>query len=156
MILVASVHHTGTKLVYSWILENIDDLDKYRVHIEPKNLEELRELREVADIIVPLRHPMIVANGWKRRGKRLEELGTQWHMLKTDIAPYNPYYLPIEHEDRDEWLTHIGQKLGVRLKTDWPIIGRTCAPAEELEEKDKALVLNWMKDGFFEQFGYRS
>jgi hypothetical protein len=153
MILVASVHHTGTKLVYDYILDEVED--KKRVHIEPDNLDELRKLRQMADIIVPLRHPRRVAQGWKYRSKRLEDLGTQWHMLKTDIAPFTPYYLPIEHEERDRWLSFIGKALGLELKTEWPIIGTSKGISiPELEDREEAFVSNWMKDGFFEQFGY--
>lgn len=155
MILVASVHHTGTKLVFDEILSEVTD--KERIHIEPFNLPQLLKFRETSDIIVPLRHPRRVARGWKYRAKRMEILSEQWYMLKTEIAPFNPYYLPIEHEERDKWLAEIGRKLGLSLKTEWPIIGTSKGISiPELDDREEAFVSKWMKDGFFEQFDYRS
>ncbi len=154
MLLVASIHHTGTKLVHDEILKNVHPQSKHRVHIEPKLERELMGYAGFCKIIVPLRHPRIVALGWKKRRKDLWELHDQWWMLKEMIAPLHPYYLPIEHEDRDRILAFIGHMLGLELKTDWPIIKASPAPMKELDDSEERLLASWMEDGFFKTFGY--
>ena len=151
-ILVASVHHNGTKLVFDDILVGVTD--KVRIHLEPKFWAGLHIYAKGSDIIVPLRHPRIVAEGWKVRSKRREELGEQYRILKEEIDPYHPYYLPIEHEDRDQWLHTIGICLGLNLTTDWPVIGKCEDVRSKLDDKDEYLLSSWMEDGFFKKFGY--
>jgi len=155
MIVVPSVHHTGTKLVFDEILRDVPSLHKQRIHMEPKFLDWLHGIIGTgAQIIVPLRHPRIVAIGWKLRAKRLEELDEQWKILKEEIDPYNPYYLPIEHEDRDKWLAQIATGIGRSLGTNWPVIGACPAPVRQLNDKDEWMLASWMEDGFFARFDY--
>ncbi len=170
VILVASVHHTGTKLVHDDILghlttvnpETFDftnpgelpELGKIRFHLESQFLEQLIWWRYRSPIIVPLLHPRTVAIGWAARQKRREELGEQWKILKGEIDPFHPHYLPIDQSDRDERLRKIEKELGLKLKTDWPTIGHCDVPRSELSMKDEHLLKGWMNDGFFEQFGY--
>lgn len=164
IILVPSVHHTGTKTVFNDMLKgwtvinqqdpNPPDDGKIRIHIDKAFLEDLDYWLKRAKTIVPLRHPRSVAIGWKRRWKPLTLLDWQWNWLKENVDPYNPYYLPVDQEDRDSWLLKINKGLGTDFKTDWPVIGHSEAPLRELEEKDEYLVRSWMEDGFFERFGY--
>ena len=152
VILVASVHHTGTKLVYDGILTGIEN--KLRIHLEPRFHRDIQECLGLATIIVPLRHPRIVARGWKFRSKSLEMLGAQWTMLKEVIEPHWPCYLPIENEDRDDWLDKVILAIGRKVDTSWPVIGRSPEPKPDLSREEEELVASWMEDGFFERFGY--
>lgn len=164
LILVPSVHHTGTKLVYNELLKGFPEINqqdhsdhvwgKIRIHIDEAFLEDLHWWLKRVPAIVPLLHPRKVAIGWKVRAKRREELGEQWKMLKEEIDPYGPYYLPIDAEDRDKRLDKIGQGLSWTFVTDWPVIGRCDDSRPELDDKDEFLVKSWMEDGFFERFGY--
>ncbi len=164
IILVPSVHHTGTKLVFKDILRGLPEINqqdytehetgKIRIHIDEPFLEDLHYWLKRVPAIVPLLHPRKVASGWKVRFKRREELGEQWNWLKTEIDPYDPYYLPIDHEDRDRWLGRIGKALGLKLATGWPVIGKCEDKRFELDDKDEYLVNSWMDDGFFDRFDY--
>lgn len=164
IIVVPSVHHTGTKLVFNDILRDLvafnqqdktpRDSGKLRIHIDAPFLEDLHYWCAKCSIIVPIKHPRDVAIGWKVRFKKLGELAQQWTWLKEEIAPYDPLYLPIDLPDRDEWLDKVNLKLNLKLNTDWPVIGRCDDPRPELDESEKTLVNSWMADGFFEQFGY--
>lgn len=162
-ILVPSVHHTGTKLVYDELLEGFPVGEpkersgelwvKVRIHLEKQFLDDLIWWLDRVPAIVPLRHPRTVAKGWKFRAKRLEVLGEQWQMLKEKVDPYDPFYLPIDQDDRDKWLGRIGEELKWKFTTDWPVIG-SCGQSADLNDKDEGLVKSWMEDGFFEKFGY--
>jgi hypothetical protein len=154
MILVASIHHTGTKTVFNDILREVED--KERIHIEPKFLEELKHWLKRATTIVPIRHPRTLAVGWKSRFKKLDELEEQIELLKTEIAPFNPFYLPIDNDDRDEWLNKVNLELKLNLTTNWPVIGRHGGDWLELSEDEERRVKTWMEDGFFAQFGYEA
>jgi len=163
IILVASVHHTGTKLVFNDILRNFPEVNqqnylysgrgKIRIHVDEPFLDDLDYWGSKALTIVPLRHPEKVAIGWKVRGKRLEELSLQWHWLKERISKFDPYYLPIDSPLRSNYLDEISWAMQIQLETEWPIIG-SCEQTIELNEKDKEHVRSWMQDGFFEEFGY--
>lgn len=163
-LLVASVHHTGTMLVFDDILAGFPIIDpqdhsehewgKVQIHLEERFLEDLEWWLKRVPTIVPLRHPREVAIGWKVRAKRREELGEQWKLLKEVIDPYQPHYLPVDSLNKDMWLQKIARVESLILATNWPVIGRCDDPRPELDDKDEFLVRSWMEDGFFERFGY--
>lgn len=65
------------------------------------------------------------------------------------------HYLPIDVEDRDEWLIDINLLHGLKLKTDWPIIGKHEGELLSLTDEEERRVESWMKDKFFNSFGYK-
>ena len=164
IILVPSVHHTGTKLVHNELLKGWPQINqqdhtehscgRIRIHLDEPFLEDVKYWLQRVPAIVPLRHPRKVALGWKRRHKLLTRLGEQWKALKEIVDPYGPYYLPIDHEDRDAWLKKIERGLGLKFVTDWPVVGSSAAPEEALTDQDEFLLDSWMKDGFFARFDY--
>ena len=165
-ILVSSVHHTGTKVIFQDVLKDLiaisqGNRDKYippgklRIHMDPEPFaKDIHHWAKKAEIIVPLRHPRSVAIGWKSREKRLDWLDAQWKFLKEKVDPYNPFYLPIDRPDKDAWLRKINMALETDFTTDWPVIGQYSGEYAELDEKDERWVKTWMKDGFFKRFGY--
>lgn len=44
-----------------------------------------------------------------------------WYILVEQLDKYDPYYLPVDRPDRDEYLQKIGDGIGLDLKTDWPM-----------------------------------
>ena len=49
------------------------------------------------------------------------EMCIAWYILAEQLDKYNPYYLPVDHKDRDLYLQRINEGLGLNLKTDWPM-----------------------------------
>lgn len=161
ILLVASVHHTGTKTICNSVLAPFSGFlphrpepeGKLRLHIEECHLVDLEYWTGHAITIVPMRHPRSVAIGWKSRFKPLALLEKQWNQLK-ELAPRVDYYLPVDTEDRDEWVDKVNLDLKLNLFTDWPVIGQHGGEYFELDERENRQVDSWMADGFFEQFGY--
>jgi hypothetical protein len=164
-ILVASVHHTGTKTIFNDLLSdwttiiNQQDPDppksgKLRIHIEESFIDDLEVWLKKSKTIVPIRHPRTVAVGWKSRFKTFDRLEIQWNLLKERIDPYVPYYIPIDRIDRNKWLRKFNSDTGLEFTTDWPVIGKHTAEEQELDENEERLVASWMEDGFFDRFGY--
>lgn len=69
--------------------------------------------------IVPLRHPYLTQKSWQDRGYDLADLIAMWEVMVFDIDPLEPYYLPIDVPDRDDYLQEINNKTKLRLETDW-------------------------------------
>lgn len=163
-ILVASIHHTGTKTIFNDLLRCYPEINqqnydypftgKIRIHIDGAFIEDLRHWRLKADVIVPLRHPRTLAIGWKSRSKPLWQLEDQITLLKEEIAPFAPFYIPIDKDDRDDWLNKVNSGLKLHLTTDWPVIGKHGGDYLELDKSEERLVDSWMEDGFFTRFGY--
>ena len=175
IIVVPSVHHTGTKFVYRYLLADekgwefvtpnpdttmayykpdgsprTGDKGKVRIHIDPPLMHRIHAWMADFPSIVPLRHPRNVAQSWKNRFKSFAELGEQWRLLKEEVDKYNPYYLPLnDSELKNEFLKKIEIGLKIEVEYDWPVI---CEGANEfnlLTDEDEGLVKSWMADGFF-------
>jgi hypothetical protein len=69
--------------------------------------------------IVPLRHPYLTAKSWDDRGHDKADLVAMWRVLVTDIDPLNPYYLPLDVDNRADYLENIIENTGLPLETDW-------------------------------------
>ena len=71
--------------------------------------------------IVPLRHPYLVAESWKRRGKPLEDMKTAYRRLPI-LGALGAYFLPMDVDGRDSYLEAIKTGLGLPVSTKWPVI----------------------------------
>ena len=125
LIYVLTIPSTGTHFVRDHLLQGQTDV--YCRHIWPDNPEEwAKPIVEKSDrIIVPLRHPYEVAKSWARRPDRglpLADLRLWWRTLVHQVDPLRPHYLPLDTRERDFYLQDINRDLGLRLKTDWPIV----------------------------------
>lgn len=70
------------------------------------------------DMVIPLRHPYIVAESWKRRGPYdLQDLYNRLEILITEFDSFNPQYVAIDTPQRYQQLRAIK-----KIRTDWPII----------------------------------
>jgi hypothetical protein len=168
MIVVASVHHTGTNFVWQHLLKGMTQVGMnydpsgrkrppengfVRIHCDTDQHGYLQWWLKQFPCIVPLRHPMAVAASWKAREKSLDNLAIQWKILKEKVDPYLPMYLPIDSPDREQWLEQIRGFLNPELQTDWPVI-MSCNKSAELSDNDRQAVVEVMADGFFDRFGY--
>ena len=180
IIVVPSVHHTGTKFVYRYLLSdekgwefvvpnpdtksaylNADgtprkgNKGKVRIHIDKPLMPRVHAWMKEFPSIVPLRHPRAVAQSWKNKQKDLRWLGEQWEFLKREVDSYDPYYLPLnDSELRNDYLNDINNELDIDVDYNWPVICKGADEFKELTNQDEELIYSWMFDGFFEKFGY--
>ena len=134
-VFVASVHHTGTqftqKLFTDLDYEITDKTPKeagnsrnyfHRCHISDSVMTELKLWLQLGiPIIVPLRHPPVVAESWLARAKPMAEMLRQWQILIDVVDLYEPLYLPLDSPNRDSYFTNLRLKTDLKLKTDWAV-----------------------------------
>lgn len=127
MIVVPTIPHTGSMFVVQHLLGHLPRIRNpkrgdgvFFAHVYPERMAEILSLRD-HPAIVPIRNPAAVAMSWKGQGWDLSQLWVLWdEMLKVHKA-FSPYYLPIDHVSREARLAEINE-LGLKLKTDWPIV----------------------------------
>ena len=124
-----------------------------RIHCDLPQHDSLEWWLSRYPCIVPMRHPLTVAASWKARNEDLSLLPGQWAILKTEVDPYEPMYLPIDSPDRMNWLDTICRNIDRELQTDWPVV-MSCNKSATLTDSERAAVVEVMADGFFGRFGY--
>jgi len=67
--------------------------------------------------IIPLRHPYLTQKSWADRSHH--DMSFMWDIMATDIAPLNPFFLPLDVPDRQDYLDRLNEATGLGLKTDW-------------------------------------
>jgi len=129
---LASVYHTGTRFCRESLFSDFsfgphtigEHPQATQIHIELAHIEPLQHWLNTAEhIVVPLRHPMLVAGSWKARGLDLVALDEQWRVFADVVMPSDPIYLPLDHPDRGLYLEILNQRMGLDLKTDWRPVG---------------------------------
>ena len=133
-IVIPTVPHTGTIFITKLFIEKdftqialletpYQDKTLFVGHIVKDGLtNRALELMKEYPAVIPLRHPYLVAESWKRRGKPVTDLVTAYKKLPELFDCLNPYYVPMDTEDRDDYLVQIEKGLGISLSHDWPII----------------------------------
>jgi len=89
----------------------------------PSQLSLMLRLGVDNPMVIPLRHPKVVAESWKARGQEEKRMCADFRTLVEKLNPLNPYYLPIDSDRRQEFLDKINDGLGLNLETDWKPIG---------------------------------
>ncbi len=122
--LLISVPHSGTHFVRYHLLKGFGST-LHAEHIWPGREHDLATMARKRPTIIPLRHPVSVAQSWKDRGnqaKKLGELRDFWARLIEYIDPHNPNYLPLDSPARAMYLDDFNNRHGYGLTTDWPIV----------------------------------
>lgn len=128
---VPTVQHTGSKFITAHLLagQTKRDIKKgyvgpgvYFDHLWPHKWEWWQPLLDQFPAIVPLRHPSAVYESWRARGRPFREMTDQWRVLIEKVDPYQPYYLPLDVEDRQGYLDRINTELGMNLTTEWKVV----------------------------------
>lgn len=168
MIVVAGVHHTGNNFVWQHLLKGMTQVGMnydpsgrkrppengfVRIHCDLSQHNYLEWWISRYLCIVPLRHPLTVARSWKARDKDLSLLPVQWQILKKEVDPHEPMYLPLDSPDRMNWLDTISRNMGQELQTGWPVV-MSCNKSAELTDEEREGVVAVMADGFFDRFDY--
>ena len=127
-------------------------------HTEATNIPRITKKVEVdGPLILSMRNPRDVCESWIRRSKPLDKTFKQmWSALfnlKSSIV--DSYWLPVDTEDRDEYLDEIEYRLDTQLNRDWTPKGVFTAQNYEWSggmTMDEAV--DWLRQFPFEQFGY--
>lgn len=127
---IPTIQHTGTKLLYGMFPEGFTHYSFYEEpespnalhvgHITENSVEAIKRLD--CQMIIPLRHPYLVAESWRRRNKPLSELFDNFMILVDELAPLDPLYLPIDAANRQDYLNKINKRLDLRLNTNWNVV----------------------------------
>jgi len=126
---IPTIQHTGTKLLYKMFPQEFahcslrEDSDQDNVlyvgHLTGNSIGLIKKLDQ--PMIIPLRHPYLVAKSWELRGKPLTELTENFKLLVNELDPLSPLYLPIDVENRQDYLDKINKELGLELRTEWGV-----------------------------------
>ena len=94
-------------------------------HRDVKGRDNWEGLVKEYPTIVPLRHPSLICESWRRRKGEIEKeswrLVEEWRVLIDKIDPHKPYYLPIDSPDRQNYLDAINKDLGLNIRTRWKV-----------------------------------
>lgn len=103
------------------------------------------ELSEQMPLVVPMRHPFRVEQSWKLRKRPLGEMFRAYRTFLDEFWPAGPLLLPIDSPRRDAVLERLSERLGLVLKTDWPVVngvkGTHAVGLDELEPSQRAAEL---------------
>lgn len=158
MIVVVSMHHSGTHFVLEHLLADYPRIGneigeavpaKFKVHkhCEPENVNALEWWLQRYPCIVPLRHPAKMVASWATRdGKPMAELKRQYAMLEFLDQRYRLNYLPLDTLHRERDLYDLNAALDTDFRTDWRVVmsnGKSAIlDAEQLGMVDELLCLN--------------
>lgn len=70
-------------------------------------------------LVVPLRHPYLVEEAWKRRAKVTTDMFRGFRNLMEHFVPLDPYFMPVDSECKVDCLEKMRKGLGLDFKTDW-------------------------------------
>ena len=56
---------------------------------------------------------------WADRNHEKSDLVGMWETMVFDIAPLEPFFLPLDVPDRQDYMDAINEATGLDLKTDW-------------------------------------
>lgn len=164
MVVIPTVMHTGSLFVTDNIFR---DFKKYKPnetpeedsivfwHVQHFPVSEFAKHINGRNIVIPLRRLERIIVSWERRGKPLRHLDQSLDILM-EFDQYEPYYLPIDHEDRDRYFEEMKNGLGLDLKTDWKYYNLQHfshnATYEDITDKKRADRLIEKHSPFFNRF----
>jgi len=132
MIIFPTIRHTGSHFVVGLFGFDINKAMSWKHdgkgefifdHIHPANAKRFMPLLQENTVVVPLRHPKVVAVSWQSRQRDEQEMIACWDFMVSEIDPLKPNYLPIDSDDRDLHLKRLNFDLGLSLQTDWTPMG---------------------------------
>ena len=123
---VASVMHSGTHLIYKMLTSCLKckgvSIEASRAGEHGVFLFHLvdahRDALDMRHLVTPMRHPVRIAESFRRRGKPIEDMYRQFE----NLARIDPIFIHVDRVDRDAYVARAGKELGVQLHTDWPLL----------------------------------
>lgn len=155
-VVILSVPHTGTTFTES-LFKNIGFHDaplnqrsdgktvhRDHIHNDSRMIQGLQLVKQGLPLIVPLRHPYLTEESWKRRGKENIDMIHGFRNLMERLVPLDPYWMPVDSEKRAQCLEILNRGLGLEICTQWhpersigktfDITWRDCSPSNEVIE----------------------
>lgn len=147
-----SVMHTGSKFLFNHLLRDVK-MEWEHKHIGAN--EDVNGWLHERPCLVPMRHPEAVAVSHYTRYGSVDKMCHGFRQLVKFADPLGPYYLPLDTDDRQDYLDRINERFGLSLQTRWPIIG-SCWERKELPSSAQAQLddLTLELSSFFGKFGY--
>lgn len=132
-LVLISIPHTGTSFTaglfqdcgfrVAGLFERPGGKTLYHGHmVKAGQTERALELASRMPLVVPLRHPYLVEEAWKRRGKSIGELIDCYRTLAERFMLLEPYIMPVDSDRREEALRVMNDGLDLRLETDWRVV----------------------------------
>lgn len=132
MIIVPTIRHTGSHFVlhllgvkgrvncFTWrTAQQASHNSVVFDHVLPHQRHIYLDLIKRHTTIVPLRHPYLTQKSWQDRNRDLDDMIAMWEVMANDIAPLDPHFLPLDVDNRDDYLHNINRTSGLYLQTDW-------------------------------------
>ncbi len=169
--ILLTVPNTGTHFAQSILEQRFDrhyfgetirnDRHYWFSHAEQRKCAEARRLIEngAGPLILTMRNPIDnIRSRWKRGYKLDADWELFWRNLFLIAEDFDHFWLPIDTEDRDEYLDMLSEALDFPFKTDWEPRGVYTPNGREREIEDDGLTmdeaLDYLSQFPFEQFGY--
>lgn len=164
---IPTIPHTGSYLVADGLFGGFKRLGlnskpengcKYFDHLFLHKIDAWKGKMEAYPSIIPLRHPILTAVSWARRNRDLGEMCVMWYVLVEQLDRYNPYYIPVDSPNRNDWLDRLNKGLRLDLSTNWPIINSKHntfeATIEDIPEDNREQIERLCKnlDDFLSRF----
>lgn len=134
MIIIPTIPHTGTRFTENLFIQQGYSSAAMNEEISDSRTKVIRVghisigqrphiLKHIFSniAVIPLRHPYLTAESWRRREKPLEEMCYAYRLLVNELDSFDPLYLPIDTPDREYYLNEISDFLGVNLATEWEV-----------------------------------
>ena len=151
MIVIISVRHTGTRFVRSHLI----DCKYMNRHVGERYLHQVEPYID-NNLVIPLRRLDRIIVSWERRDMGLEGLRDSLNELIDKYDHRDPYYLPIDSDDRDEFLKALNEGMDTDFKTDWPVVDSDKNSSQsnysDIINKEYANILISEFDQFFSRF----
>lgn len=122
MIIIPTVQHTGSLFVVDHLFGGRDKV-VFR-HFGQKNFKDVYNHIDGRNIIIPLRKLDKIIESWAGRQSNPYHLDRDIALLIDFAEKYNPYFLPIDHERREDFLKTISKAFKIDLQTDWPVVNK--------------------------------
>lgn len=160
-----TVQHSGTRFLWNLLsgFKKINATSEWNFpdlliheHFSQNDYPRLVGLLDTYEppIIIPLRRLHSIVLSWERRQKGFDRLDIELERM-TGLVDRQPYFLPVDAPDRDDWLQEINEGLNLNLSTDWSIVGSdkhsAGNPESAIRDQETYHRLKEKHDWFFSQ-----
>lgn len=91
-------------------------------HLNNSMMDKWEDAFKEFPVFTCLRHPVRIAETFRRRGKCIRHLNEMWMNMIEVVDKYDPFYIHVDDKQvRDAQVKLMGEILGLPLKTNWPI-----------------------------------
>ena len=143
-IVMPTVRHTGSLFMVNLlrpytrvsIKGSADEHDRPLIfdHVYDSHMKRFHEwIKRYPTVVIPLRDPTDCAHGWAKRGEDFDRFFNMWENL-LEFDQYGPFYVPIDHPERDDFLGDLSKHINMELKTDWRPHNTSNQPSRDIPD----------------------